>query len=245
MTGCEDFIENLSLLLDSGAESELTPAEASRRPALQAHAADCDHCRCLLETTATSLRLVRDERVFAMPAGASQRLHAVLQSRIDAGPRLAPAADAPSRSAWLTWLHPARLGWRGLSLAALVVLLAGVGLYWGQAHRVQVYTGYLIDAHCDPVVKPQPQDAPAPRLLHCRKGGYGLLTAKGKYLRLDPKGARKAYRVIAAARRKDHVFVRIRARRQGQTLIVESLQTAPLAPPIGRLRLAKQRQIAV
>ena len=55
------------------------------RESIETHLAHCRHCAAVLDSTRNILVLVADERVFEIPVGYSERLHARLQKELQSG----------------------------------------------------------------------------------------------------------------------------------------------------------------
>ena len=81
----------------------------------------------------------------------------------------------------------------------------------------------LIDTQCEPKVKADPDQHPKSCLLMCAKNGFGILTADGKYLKLDEAGNRKALAAIKASTKTDHIRATVTGERDGDTIKVQSL----------------------
>ncbi|MBS1852033.1 MAG: zf-HC2 domain-containing protein [Acidobacteria bacterium] len=56
------------------------------RDEMEQHLAHCRHCAAVLDSTRNILYLIADERVFTLPAGYADRLHARLQEEIEGPP---------------------------------------------------------------------------------------------------------------------------------------------------------------
>lgn len=82
---CEEARRDLSDYIDE----ELDP---STRHAFEAHVQSCPRCTSLLEATRNLIRLYRDERIFPMPEGMSERIEKRIREEM-----------APSRRAFLAW----------------------------------------------------------------------------------------------------------------------------------------------
>jgi predicted anti-sigma-YlaC factor YlaD len=77
---CKHVWEHISGYL----EDTLTTAE---RAMVQGHLEHCEVCSAILDSTRNILILVVDERVFELPVGFSERLHARLEEALRAGVR--------------------------------------------------------------------------------------------------------------------------------------------------------------
>ncbi len=242
LTYCDWFQSRLSDLLDweapggepAGAEDI---GEAAR---LRAHAAGCPRCRGLLESTRQSLQMLRlSDSEITLPGFVSQRLHEELSRAMaaDRGWSRQKAMDSPARSEsgktgrrWIYW------GWRpALASMALLFVLAG-GVWLRMRSQAVILQGWLVDGHCAPRLIAMRVSGGAHQrdcLLRpaCRKAGYGILR-HGHWVRFDARGNSKAVRVITRSRRRDHLLVRVRGDRRGNTIQVASLSLLPVAEAV-------------
>lgn len=81
----------------------------------------------------------------------------------------------------------------------------------------------LVDHMCLSKMKEHPDDHPTSCLLKCAGSGYGILTADGKWLKLDKAGNDKALTALKATSRKDHVRANVTGNQVGDTIQVASL----------------------
>lgn len=72
---CERVRSELSHFLDGDINTPL-------REAIELHLGLCRYCAALYDSTRNLLALLRDERVFKLPAGYHERLHAFLTDRM-------------------------------------------------------------------------------------------------------------------------------------------------------------------
>ena len=82
---CEEARRDLSNYIDE----ELDP---SARHAFEAHVQGCGQCASLLESTRNLIRIYRDERLFPMPVGMTQRIEKRISQEL-----------GPTRRAFLAW----------------------------------------------------------------------------------------------------------------------------------------------
>jgi predicted anti-sigma-YlaC factor YlaD len=108
---CEEVWRDISDYIDD----ELVPKQ---RAALDEHFAECRHCAAVLEGTCNVIRLYRDERALAPPAGFRDRLESRIHQHLNQGPQ---EKMRPARRAVLAW---------ALSAAAAVPL--GFALFSGK-----------------------------------------------------------------------------------------------------------------
>ena len=72
---CKHVWEHISGYLDNN-------LEASERSEVQKHLEHCEICSAILDSTRNILILTADERVFELPVGFSERLHARLDEEM-------------------------------------------------------------------------------------------------------------------------------------------------------------------
>jgi len=72
---CKHVWEHISGYLDNN-------LEASERDEVQKHLEHCEICSAILDSTRNILILTADERVFELPLGFSERLHARLDEEM-------------------------------------------------------------------------------------------------------------------------------------------------------------------
>jgi len=77
MVSCHEVLRELSNYIDRDVNPQL-------RAEIEAHLAQCQRCSMVLDTTRKMLYIVGDDRVFEVPAGFSERLHAALAKGIGA-----------------------------------------------------------------------------------------------------------------------------------------------------------------
>lgn len=88
----------------------------------------------------------------------------------------------------------------------------------------------LVDVNCSAKVAANPDAHTRACALECAKSGYGVIAADGKYLKLDAEGSKTAYGLIKATDRKDHLRVNVTGTLAGETITVQTIEMAPLAP---------------
>ncbi len=88
----------------------------------------------------------------------------------------------------------------------------------------------LVDVNCSAKVAANPDAHTRACALECAKSGYGVIAADGKYLKLDAEGSKTAYGLIKATDRKDHLRVNLTGTLAGETITVQTIEMAPLAP---------------
>ncbi|MFI5183466.1 MAG: hypothetical protein ACHQNV_03635 [Vicinamibacteria bacterium] len=81
----------------------------------------------------------------------------------------------------------------------------------------------VIDTQCVSKVKADPDKHTAHCALQCQKGGYGLLTPDGAYLKFDDEGNQKALAALKATKKTDHLRATVVGERNGDVVKVTSL----------------------
>jgi hypothetical protein len=81
----------------------------------------------------------------------------------------------------------------------------------------------VIDTQCVSKVKADPDKHTAKCALQCQKGGYGLLTTDGTYLKFDDEGNTKALAALKATTKTDHLRATVVGERTGDAIKVTSI----------------------
>ncbi len=211
---CHEFLAQMAELLDGD-------MAASAADAFDRHRQACAHCRTALATVEQMRRLYADERFFAMPEGASERLRQSLAAGLEeplAPAALRPAAAVPSSAA----AAPRRRGWLGFgadtgrlralawaAAAAVVVLAVGVARWQASASTT---SGWLVDSHCYAAYKSHPGDHPSDCFIKCATSGktVGIEDAQGRFHPFNARGRAQAIAAVEASHRKDHLWVTVK-----------------------------------
>jgi predicted anti-sigma-YlaC factor YlaD len=77
---CKHVWEHISEYLDNTLTAEM-------RAEVQKHLEHCEICSAIIDSTRNILILTADDRVFELPVGFSERLHARLQAEMDGHPQ--------------------------------------------------------------------------------------------------------------------------------------------------------------
>src|SRR5262245_46008773 len=118
---------------------------------------------------------------------------------------------------------------RRIPHAALILLTGLIPLLPGLATPVvaaeETWTsGAVIDTQCLTKFKSHPDDHPRECALQCVKGGYGLLTEQGAYLKFDEAGNKLALAALKASSKKDHLRATVTGERDGETIKVHTFK---------------------
>ena len=81
----------------------------------------------------------------------------------------------------------------------------------------------VVDTLCLSKVKADPDKHTTQCALQCAKGGYGLITTGGAYLKFDKAGDEKTVTALKATKKKDHVRATVEGERDGETIRVGSV----------------------
>jgi hypothetical protein len=104
-------------------------------------------------------------------------------------------------------------------LSAVFVLAVGAGVA-----AAEEWKGVpVIDTNCLEKVKADPDKHPRSCALQCAKGGYGLLTSDGKYLKFDAAGNEKTVAALKESKKADHLRANVTGDRDGDTIKVSAI----------------------
>ena len=81
----------------------------------------------------------------------------------------------------------------------------------------------VIDTLCVSKVKADPDKHTTECALKCVKGGYGLLTTDGAYLKFDAPGNEKTVAALKATKKTDHLRATVVGEREGESIKLASI----------------------
>ena len=81
----------------------------------------------------------------------------------------------------------------------------------------------LMDGHCITKMAKDPDSHPRSCAMQCAKGGYGVITADGKYLKFDEEGNKKALDALKKSEKKDHLRATVDGTLEGDVITVKSI----------------------
>ncbi len=81
----------------------------------------------------------------------------------------------------------------------------------------------LMDGHCIEKMAKDPDAHPRSCAIQCAKGGYGVITAEGKFLRFDEQGNKKTLVALKKSEKTDHLRATVEGKLDGQVITVESI----------------------
>jgi len=89
----------------------------------------------------------------------------------------------------------------------------------------ETWTGVaLVDTLCYEDVKNAPDEHTTSCALQCVKGGYGLITAEGEFLRFDAAGNEQTHSVLEATEKKKGLRASVVGTRDGESVTVRSIR---------------------
>jgi hypothetical protein len=103
-------------------------------------------------------------------------------------------------------------------LLALVVLLVPCTLRADTWKNVA-----LMDGHCIEKMADHPDDHPRSCAMACSKGGYGVITADGKFLKFDEAGNAKTLEALKKSDKSDHLRATVEGTLSGDTITVTAI----------------------
>ena len=75
---CTEFLAMLDDLIDDSVTTDM-------RADLQEHLRGCEHCEVTLSTTRKTIQIYQNEKIYEMPPGLRERLHAAIMARCKKG----------------------------------------------------------------------------------------------------------------------------------------------------------------
>ena len=81
----------------------------------------------------------------------------------------------------------------------------------------------MVDVQCSARVKGSPDAHTKDCAMRCAKGGFGIYTSDGKFLKFDDKGNAAVVDALKKTDKNDHLRVNVKGERAGDTIKVESL----------------------
>lgn len=83
--------------------------------------------------------------------------------------------------------------------------------------------GYLMDSACAAKMKDKAASHKAKCALSCQKGGYGIVTSEGKYVKFDERGNAKALEALKATNKDQDLMVKVTGTMDGDVIQVQSV----------------------
>jgi hypothetical protein len=104
-------------------------------------------------------------------------------------------------------------------LIPLVLITLSVPVFAGETWK----NVSLVDTMCSAKVKADPDKHTTDCAIACEKGGYGIITADGKFLKFDDAGNTKAIAALKASKKKDTLRAAVTGELSGDTIKVATL----------------------
>jgi hypothetical protein len=104
-------------------------------------------------------------------------------------------------------------------LIPLVLITLSVPVFAGETWK----NVSLVDTMCSAKVKADPDKHTRDCAIGCEKGGFGIITADGKFLKFDDAGNAKAVAALKASSKKDHLRADVSGDLAGDTIKVTAL----------------------
>ncbi len=112
---------------------------------------------------------------------------------------------------------------RSIGFLALVFAVASLAFPL-HAGAVETWKSLpLMDGHCSGKMAADPDAHPRSCALQCAKGGYGVITADGKFLKFDDAGNEKALAALQKSDKKDHLRATVTGTLAGDVITVTSV----------------------
>ena len=102
-------------------------------------------------------------------------------------------------------------------------VLTGLLTAFSVAATAGEWQGYLMDTTCAAKMKDKAASHKAKCALSCAKGGYGIVTSEGKYVKFDEAGNAKALEVLKATAKEQELMVKVTGAMDGDMIRVESI----------------------
>lgn len=112
-----------------------------------------------------------------------------------------------------------------------LILIAALAASFGCMAFAADVQGILLDKMCSgKIVKSNDQAAAKQHtrdcalMDDCAKAGYGVLTAEGKFINIDPAGKGKVIQALKASTKKDDLRVQVAGEIKGDTIKIASIK---------------------
>jgi hypothetical protein len=111
---------------------------------------------------------------------------------------------------------------RAMKRAAVVTLVGFLALPFAAAAETWKDVA-VIDTLCLSKLKADPDKHTTECALQCVKGGYGLISADGTYLKFDTEGNAKTVAALKATKKADHLRATVTGVKDGNAIKVTSI----------------------
>ncbi|MBI3666020.1 MAG: hypothetical protein HY236_07315 [Acidobacteria bacterium] len=102
-------------------------------------------------------------------------------------------------------------------------VLSGLLAAFALAAAAGEWQGYLMDTMCAAKMKDKAASHKAQCALSCSKGGYGIVTADGKYVKFDEAGNVKALGALKATTKDQELMVKVTGSLDRDLIKVDSI----------------------
>ncbi|MGH9508720.1 MAG: hypothetical protein ACRD2M_02190 [Terriglobales bacterium] len=109
---------------------------------------------------------------------------------------------------------------------AVVAVLAGflLALPWAAAQEATFANVPLIDTMCSAKAAANPDAHTRACALQCQSSGFGILTEKNEFLKLDAAGNSRTIELLKSSSKQDKLRVSVSGTRKGTTLEVKEIK---------------------
>jgi hypothetical protein len=105
----------------------------------------------------------------------------------------------------------------------LLLVVLALTVYSGTAMAGE-WNGFLMDTMCAVKKTDQASTHTAECMKNCARGGFGLVTKDGKYIKFDEAGNVKALKTLEASAKQDNLEVRVTGELKSGLLQVNSIE---------------------
>lgn len=95
---------------------------------------------------------------------------------------------------------------------------------WASAEEATFVNVPLIDTMCSTKAAANPDAHTRSCALQCEKSGFGILTEKGEFIKLDATGNRRAIELLKSSSKQDKLRVSVSGTRNGDTIAVKEIE---------------------
>lgn len=104
-----------------------------------------------------------------------------------------------------------------------MLVLFSLAVFCSVAALAGEWQGYLIDSSCAAKMKDKAAAHKAKCALECAKGGFGIVTADGKFVKFDETGNAKALEALKSTNKDQELMAKVTGTKQGEVIKVESV----------------------
>lgn len=104
-----------------------------------------------------------------------------------------------------------------------IFVLAALIAMFSMAALAGEWQGYLMDSACAAKLKDKAASHKTKCAIGCSKGGYGIVTADGKYVKFDETGNAKALEALKSTSKDQDLMAKVTGAMDGDVIKVESI----------------------